>query len=250
MSQAAFSTYRLHFPAEVTTEAVAELLRTLASESRGGLLSPSPPVIFETWLARGSVSWWLHGPPGGIGRLQAAAERALPGLRFEQDVRPRFEIVRALELRVDAPERLLDSERAEASVARLLGVCQELGRNERLLVQWQIGVWLPRSPIPPAGSAEPPTIWNLPDWGKPVRDTEQVQAARKKQAEHLFAAVGRVAVAGAGGSRANQLTGSVVNAYQLLRAPGVGVSRRSLPSWWVRRRLDQAVVPRSDRPAG
>jgi energy-coupling factor transporter ATP-binding protein EcfA2 len=140
------------------------------------------------------------------------------------------------------------AEHAERSTARLLEIASHLRDGEQVVIQWQIGAWLPRSPVPPATKAEPRTVWNLPDWGTPVRDSEQVTAARKHQADHVFGAVGRIAVSGAHGARAASLVESAVGAYQLLRAPGVGVSRRRLPSWWVRSRFDSFRVSQIGPP--
>lgn len=237
--------FRLAFPTEVTIDAVADVLTTLAGESRGSLLTPVPPTTLETLITAGNVSWWVRIDGRRARRLQAAAERVLPGLRWDEAVRPDLDITRAVELRVHSPHRLLGVERADAAVGRLLGVAGELAAGECVLVQWQIGAWTARSPIPPATATQPsPTIWTLPDWSPPeARSSEQVQAARKKQADHIFAAVGRVAVAGATGTRANQLINSVVGGYQLLRAPGVGISQRLLPSWWVRRQLHVDAMP-------
>lgn len=232
------SSFRLAFPSEVTAEAVAGVLRVAAAEPRGTALRPATPLVFETLLSRREVGWWLTGPPPRLNHIRAAGERELPGLGWQPDDVPALSPVRAVELRVDSPERLLSIELAEATAQRLLGISAGLTKHEQLLIQWQVGAWLPRSPIRPSARPEPRTIWNLPDWYMPSRDTEQVQAARKKQAEHVFAVVGRVAVAGAKDGRADQLLSSVVSAYQLLRAPGVGVSRRRFPSWLVRSRLD------------
>jgi hypothetical protein len=236
--------YRLTFPTEVTVEAVAAVLVVLAGEGRGTVLAPAAPVSFETVISCASVSWWVRLDGRRARRLQAAAERSLPGLRWEPAERPALNIARAIELRVDSPDRLLAVERAEAAIGRLLGVSVELGPGEVVLVQWQIGSWMARSPIPPAASGNVSrSVWNLPDWGTPARSSEQVQAARKKQAEPVFAAVGRIAVAGASGRRAGQLIAAALGGYQILRSPGVGVSQRVLPSWWVRRRLDVDAVP-------
>lgn len=240
--------FRLDFPAEVTAEAVAGVLRVAAAEPRGSALHPAEPLIFETLLAPAGVSWWLRLPGRRQSHLRAAIERELPGLRLTPAERPQITMTSAVELRVDSQERTLEADLAGPTMARLLGMARELGQGELLLVQWQVGAWLPRSPIPPASKPGPRSIWNLPDWGIPVRDSEQVTAARAKQAEHIFAAVGRIAVGGATGSRARSLLGSAVSAYQLLRAPGVGVSRRALPSWWVSRRLTSTRVSQLGPP--
>jgi hypothetical protein len=229
--------YRLSFPAEVTIDAVAEVLTTLAGESRGTTLNPAAPTMFETLIGPGEVSWWVRLDGRRARRLQGASERVLPGLRWDEADRPELVVTQAVELRATSAHRLLDTDLGSAAAARLLGVAGELGENEVALVQWQIGSWLARSPIPPASSSDTAPWWALPTWTPPAATSEDVSAARKKQEHHVFAAVGRIAVAGASGRRAHQLIGAVLGGYHLLRAPGVGLSTRRLPSWWVNRRL-------------
>ena len=158
--------FRLSFPSEVTVDAVADILVLLGGESRGTLLSPAPPVTLETLITCGVVSWWIRLDGRSARRLQATAERSLPGLHWDEADRPTVNVTKAVELRVDSPLRLMNDDRAEAAMGRLLGVSGELGAGEIVLVQWQIGSWLARSPIPPATSTPPEhTIWTLPDWG-------------------------------------------------------------------------------------
>lgn len=243
------TSYQLDFPAAVSADAVAAILRSIAAEPRGRSTKPRPPIVFETHLRRDRVEWWV-GFDGRRGRgLMAAAERELPGLVWTKAEPPSFGVQRAVELRVDSQERRLEADLAEAAAAHLLGVTGSLGEAEIICIQWLLGSWLPRSAVPPATKTEPRTIWNLPEWGAPVRDSEQVSALRKKQAEHIFGAVGRVAVAGAASdSRARQLLGLTLGAYQLLRAPSVGVSRRRLPSWWVQRHINRPRVSQIGPP--
>lgn len=239
------NTYRLHFPAGLDHPPVADLLRTWAAESRGSWLTPASPLTLEARLSHEEVSWWVSLDFQRAARLRRASERCLPGLRWERTEARPLSCRRAVELRIDSPQRLLAAEHAEAVAARLLRLSEALDKGELLLVQWQVGVWLPRSPVPPATTkSEPRSIWNLPDWGKPVLDSEQVQAARRKQDGHLFAASARLAVATERSSRARQLLAQAVDAYQLLRRPGVGPSRRRLPSWLVRWRLHRYRVSR------
>jgi hypothetical protein len=243
------STFRLYFPAELDPEPVADLLRTWAAESRGGWLTPASPLVLEARLGRNEVSWWATLENERIGRLRRASERCLPGLRWEPAEAPADGYRRAIELRIDSPRRLLEVEHSAALAARLLRLAEGLALNESLLVQWQIGVRLPRPPIPPAQAKPAPrSIWNLPDWGRPVLDSEQVQAARKKQTSHLFAASARLAVTTEHPGRAHQLLGQALEAYQLVRDPGVGPSRRWLPSWLVCRRLPRRQVSRLNPP--
>jgi hypothetical protein len=230
---------RLTFPAEVTADAVAEVLTTLAGESRGTTLNPAPPTVLETVIAATCVSWWVRLDGRRARRLQATSERALPGMRWDEADRPDLTITQAVELRATSDHRLLDTDLAASAAARLLGVASEMGEDERILVQWQIGSTMVRSPIAPASTANTSSPWwSLPEWTPPGRTSETVSAARKKQEHHVFAAVGRIAVAGATGKRAHMLIGAALGGYHLLRAPGVGISVRRQPSWWVTRRLD------------
>ena len=80
--------YRLTFPAEVTADAVAEVLTTLAGESRGTTLNPAPPTVLETVIAASGVSWWVRLDGRRARRLQATSERALPGMRWDEANRP------------------------------------------------------------------------------------------------------------------------------------------------------------------
>ena len=239
-------TFQLFFPTEVTAEAVASVLRTAAAESRGSLVRTTPPAVLETVLTNKSTTWWLSAPGSLARSLQVAAEHELPGMTFAEATRPQVPVVHAVELQARSGERRLTADLAEGAIRRLLGIGATLQSGETLLIQWQVGTWLHRSPVPAASAAEPRTIWNLPEWGNPVRDSEQIAELRKKQSEHVFAAIGRIAVGGARHGRAAVIAADAVNAYQLLRAPGVGISRRWLPSWLVRRRLHRARVPRLD----
>lgn len=234
--------FRLGFPAEVTADGVAEVLTTLAGEPRGSALAPAHPTVAETLLSPTGVSWWVRLDGRRARRLQAASSRVLPGLRWDEAERPTFQANYAVELRAANSDRLLDTDLAPAAVARLLGVAGELHGGEAVLVQWQIGPTVSRSAIAPASSSSSSPWWSLPTWEQADRTNEEVTALRKKQSQHVFFAIGRIAVAGATGKRAYQLVAAALGGYHLLRAPGAGLSTRWLPSWWVTRRLDRAAT--------
>jgi hypothetical protein len=236
--------FTLRFPAGVEPEPVADILRTLGAESRGTIFARRLPVVIETELTGRGVVWRIGAVRTTAIRLQKSAEHVLPGIAWTKTIHLPFAPSLAVEVRVVGIERHLASDFAAAAAQRLLGITHELQRDETVLVQWQIGPWLTRSPIEPASAKPPgPTIWNIGQWGRTERDSEQITAARKKHAEHVFACVGRIAVAGAEGKRARHLIGATTGAMQLLRAPGVGVSRRSIPSWLATRRLRTYRVP-------
>lgn len=241
--------YALRFPAGVDAQPVADILRTLGGEPRGGLFFRRPPVLLETELSQREVVWRIGAPQTATSRLQQAAEHHLPGIRWTATGSSGFEPTVAAEVRVVGLNRVLATDFAEAAAQRLLGTVHELRAGEAVLMQWQIGPWLARSPVRPSSSKRPgQTVWNLGDWGAPDLDSEQVVAARRKATEHIFACVGRIAVRGAKGPRAHQLLAAAGGALQLMRAPGVGVSRRALPSWLVKRRLRSYRVPPINPP--
>ncbi len=238
-----FAWCNLTFPREVTPEPVTALLRTLASEPRGGLLARRVPLVIETTLRHRGVEWRMGSQPLRLARLRRAADAYLPGLRSEAAGHSTPEPSLAVELRVVSAERLLDVAQAEATSRRMLALVHELRGDETVLVQWQVGPWVARSPIPTPAKRPDPAIWNIGHWGAPERDGEQATAARKKIAEPVFACVGRIAVAGSSGARAHHLIASTAGALQLMRAPGVGISRRAIPNWAARRRLNSYSVP-------
>ena len=241
--------YQLQFPNGLESGPITDLLRTIAGESRSRLFHRRPPVVIETLLSSSGVTWRLGATSQTATRLKHASDSLVPGLSWTEDKRSVFDAAVAVETRVVSPDRLMAADLAEASSRRVLGIMRELGREEIVLVQWQIGSWMVRSPIPPATSKLPPwTLWNIGKWGEPERDSEQIAAARAKASEHIFACVGRIAVAGAEGARAHQLITAVAGGFQLLRAPGVGVSRRAVPSFMARRRLNRFHVPAIEPP--
>lgn len=241
--------HRVGFPAGVEADLVAEVLRTLGGETRGGLFIRRWPVVIETELTRQGVTWRVGATATTGDRLRRSAEHRLSGMSWTEIDAPTFEPSVAAEVRVVGLDRLLATDFADAASLRVLGTAAQLQRGEAVLVQWQIGPWLARSPIRPASIKQAErTLWNIREWGQADMDTEQISAARKKASEHIFACVGRLAVRGVEGQRAHHLIESVAGGLQLLRAPGVGVSRRAVPSWLAKRRLRTYRVPSIDPP--
>lgn len=235
-----WSWFELRFPADLSGEDVAGLLHTLAGEARGGPFFAAPLAVLELEMATTAVVWRLGAAPTTLARLRHAAQAQMPGLSWTSTTPGSFEPTVAIELRVADRNRLLAVDRVEEAAARLLGVVHELRGTEAVLVQWQIGPSLTRSRVPPTGGAQTKH--------RPQRDSEQVAAARKKVEDHVFGCVGRVAVHAATARRGHQLVAAIGNGIQLLRAPGVGISRRGLPSWWVAHRLGIYRVSRVDPP--
>jgi len=136
----------LTFPREVTAETVTDLLRTLAAEPQGSPLTHRIPLVVETRLSKAAVSWRVGSSTLRLARLRVAADEAMPGIRFMENAREAVRPSRSVELRVVSGERLLATEQAEAAARRLLGMTSELRASESLVVRWQIGPSVARSP--------------------------------------------------------------------------------------------------------
>ena len=224
--------YRLGFPADLELDSLRTGLLELAAERRGRLLSPVPPLVFELELSSAGCDWRLGGDRRRVNRLLPGLRRAVDGLSLVEMAAPaRVHPARAVELRLRSQERPLSVEAAPVLAGRLLGLHSQLRGQERLLVQWSLGSWLPRTAVKPVSAqSKSPAPFGF---GGPVLDTEQIQAARRKRAEPVIAAAGRLAVWASDARRARSLLHQAVGSYQVLRAPGAGFVRRSLPSWWV-----------------
>jgi hypothetical protein len=232
--------YRLTFPKELTTEDQLSFLRLLSARHRRGFWRECEPVVFEVHGVYGSLTWWL-----GLG-LRAQ----LPGIRAQASTFTRPAVTLGVELRLDDQFRgVREDVGSESAVAVLDALCG-VGRGEALVLSFLVGPWLNRSPVPGASPTVPRTIWNLPDWGKPVLDAESSRALRAKQAEPLFGVVGRIAVAASRPGRREQLLRQVVGALQVVRAPGVGLATRHfVPGAWVPGRLVRHQMPKVGWPS-
>lgn len=230
------SRHDLTFAEGVDLAGVAASIQSLAAEGPQRAGRRRPPISIETHLGPGRVQWQVVLPPHLARSFKRTCERSLPGTTFTPADTSPIRFTYGVELRLSSRERLLDIDHAEAVAARLLAVANDLGRGEHILIQWQIGGPMVRRVLVPAAPAQERSIWNLPDWRNQPASTEALAAARKKQASHVFAAVGRIAVVSARRTRSRQLVAAVLGNYQLLRVPGAGLRRRSIsPSHVVRR---------------
>lgn len=240
--------HQVDFPTGLTTDQAVGFVRSLATRGRAGWLMPKRPLIFEFRATRDQRTWHIGLPEAESRDLTQRVEQWLPGAALHASSQsPTSEGV-AIELRLRSQRRPLRAELQPEITQGLLGSVSGLHGQEVVVVQWVVGGWLPRTPVPPTSSTgEAHGVLNIiRDLASPDLDSEEVNQARKKQAELLFACVGRVAVRGAKAGRARQQIMRVVGAYQVLRVPGAGVSRRILPSWWVSSRMRRGVVNQID----
>ena len=156
----------MQFPADLTHETVTKAFSALAAEGRPPFLSPRRLVVFELVLCHRAVEWRLGAEEQTMRRIVPGIRYAVPGV-VVRTLENRSEAAApgaAGELKLVSPLRPLSTGLTETLTQRLLATAARLGPGERLVVQWVVGPWLPRSPVPPARqSAAPRTIWNLPD---------------------------------------------------------------------------------------
>lgn len=238
--------FDLGFPHGLDADPVVAVLRLLGTRHRHGMLRQSHPVVFEVTSAGGHIDWQL----GCVGTEQAtllAGLRAhLPGVRLDPAPRRERPALRSgVELRTETGLRPLRADLAGDTAIGVLHALQTVERSEAMVVQWIVGPWLARAAVKPVSGQNPPrTIWNLPDWGTPALDSEQIAQLRKKQTEILLGVTGRIAVAATTAAREHELVRRVVGAFQVVRAPGVGISTRYwIPSSWVPARLERLQRP-------
>lgn len=225
-----FGWYALTFPADLSPDAVTGFMRSLAARGRKGWLGGGRTILFETEHTGQHWQWRL-----GVRRDDAASvlrllRAHLPQIAYEPIEVPRPLISRGVELRLRSPLRSVRVDQGESAASTVLGTMTGIGKDETIVVQWVVGPWLPRSPVPnPSDRPSPGMPWELFTPGIAL-DAEATQALRRKQGEPIFGVVGRVAVQAAGRSRQEQLMRRVFNGLQVLREPiaagvrtGVGV---------------------------
>lgn len=212
----------LRFPRGLTADQVGAWLSMLASLR--------VPLALEIVATRDAICHYLLVPEPRQADVLAGTRGVLPGLRLE-DVPGYLDDDAhswraACELRITHLSHQLAADRAETSVAALLGALGHLEAGEVVMVQWVL-----------AGMATPEP--RAAD--DPAR--ELARAEKVKHAHPLMRAVGRVATQAATPGRAHALLDRITGSFRLLDAPGVAVVRRSMPSSMVVPRLEGLAWP-------
>lgn len=240
--------YDLTFPSDLDTPPVLDVVRGLSTRTRHGFWAQIRPVVVEVQRSGGRYVWRLGVDERDDGSLVRSLRQQLPAVRVDRADRKLPALTRGIELRVRSLRRATNTDVPEQASTALLVAMAGIGRDEAFMVQWVIGPWLPRSPVPSSwDKTDPGWPWRLLD-DRPDLDTEQTQALRAKQREHVYGVIGRIAVQAASRSREQQLLQRVFGALQLVREPGVGFVRRLIPGTWVPKRLVECRVPEIEWP--
>lgn len=240
--------YELTFPADLEAPAVLAAVRGWSTRTRHGWLDQIRPIVIEVERSSSSYRWRMGLDERDAAVIIRGLRQHLPALHIERGDRESPDLSRGVELRLRSPQRTINSEIAEQASTALLVALGGIGHDEAIVLQWIVGPWLPRSPVPPPNQdSDLGWPWRLLD-DRPSRDAEATQALRTKQREHLYGIVGRIAVTAGSRSREHQLMQRVFGALQLVRAPGVGFIRRLVPGSWAPRRVLDCQVPHIEWP--
>jgi hypothetical protein len=239
--------YGLRFPRDLDPDAVVGFVRTLAMRPRRGLLGTTDPVVFQLTATPGTTSWSVAVSDRQEPWLLAQLRSTVQTVAVEETgpAEPEADAALAVELRVRSPRRSLRIDLPGVVASALLAGFGDLRGDERVVVQWLVGPWLPRHvPMPTEKRGSSDWVSDLADlMVEEHLEYRDVRALERKQAEAVFGCVGRISVHSAADGRARELVQRVLGAFQLVREPGAGLSRRWLPSWAVRDRMKRMQRP-------
>lgn len=236
--------YRLSFPRSLEKEAVSRALSGFS-----GLLLPwwrrwlsAPFVSLETHADAKGILHYLVVPEEWSSAARNILQASAPAVRFEPVDPPTVDVRSAAEYRLSSHNRplLID---APGLSAKLLASLQPLERQETVVVQWIVTPHAPVKPVKVATSTTPISHMNGP------ADSEAVGALRKKQAQPLLLASGRIGVRASTGWGELRLLRHVEAVWHETRAPGVHLQRSMWSSRRVRRSMAIRRVPLSAWPA-
>jgi hypothetical protein len=235
-------TFRLSFGRDLSADAVVRFCTALS-----GLVTPRryelvgmEAVVFETAAEGDRITHRLTVPARIAETVTAQLGAALPGVRYapEDDYRlPRLRLAREVRLPVTGVP--LRTDQPEASAVALLAALQPLQPGEAAVMQWIVRPAASRRALPDHQRQSLVSLLTDADQGATA---EARRNERRKLAEPLFLAVGRVGVTASPG-RARQVLRRLVAALHVLNVPGAGLRVRLLPTGIATRRLEQRRVP-------
>ena len=221
-------TLRLSWPREITADQLATAMRLLASV--GGT-----PLVIEALSQYGRVEHRLSVAEGRSAAVTTQLRASIPGLGIEavSHEQPLPEFTRAIEVRLSTRRRAVLVDRAEMISRTVLTALAHVGRDEALLLQWQLAWPLPPSVVPSKIDSLPnESFWKAalaaPFGVAGPADAETKAALRVKKSEPGWRVVGRIAVRAASPTRQEQLIRGVLHALRTAEAPGVHLTGRSV----------------------
>jgi hypothetical protein len=202
-------------------------MRSLAVRRRRGFFGVAEPVQFEVRSDGGTIRWAIEAAETEMPVVISNLRASVPAIRLEPEGSPGDRMDRGVELRLSSQVRALRTDVSEQAGRALLEALVDVRPDEAVVVDWLVGPWLVRPVVPSTKKENAPG--DRLDF-RPKRDSEELAAQRRKQAEPVFGVVGRILVRAGSASRQRQLLQRVLGALQLVREPGVGFRRRLMPS--------------------
>lgn len=241
--------FRMHFPRNVSTDAVTTFLTGLTGlrPSWFNRFTAQPAVIFEVHAEHGHIEHFLHVPHQLVGVVLSQLRAALPSVRLDPPEPCAVPAVTTgIELGISTETRPLRTANAAALSAALLTSMQPLRDNERVVTQWIVSPAPLASPprLPTKQEPSRKTVASYGDGFELVPHAEALKSERGKQAEALLFATGRIGVEAASATRRRHLSERMMASFQLLSAAGVQLkSRWVIPPTWAARRLRRRAIP-------
>ena len=236
-----FKWYEAYPPRDLTLSDVTDLVRTLASRPRQGLLQVTPIVVFELRIIPGAVRW-LFGHDIELGGLPYTLTAQLPGLTLTplgsgeaRRIRPSVTMARDIRFGHVAEPLRLDT--ATGVAAGLYQLADRLNADESVTCQWVVGPHEAPGKTPPSGLTPLQSLGIL----EPRKlDSADRQAWKIKLAEPLYGVRGRLGAVGHDQKRCASLLHGALAALRLMETPRVHL-RASRPSSQTARQLDQVA---------
>jgi len=240
--------FRLHFPSEMTADAVIAFVRTLAVlRSRRRLATGIPSAVFEVAVEAGQIEYRLRLPLHRADELVHQLRVAIPGIDIEPVTEPAPPPTMAVsELRLSASDRALRTDHPGSIVAALLAAVKS-EPGERILIQYAVSAALPSSTptsILSSQSKSSPlwaTLLGLVNrGGQPIASLAEWRA---KHAEPVTTTALRIGAQAATPGRAGALVRRQVAVLHSVERPGVAFLRRQLPDRLIADRLQRGASP-------
>ncbi len=229
------------FPPDLPAEAGEQWLRSLSARRLFRMVSQPKPVLVEVSSVSGRLSWRLALPDRLSSGVLADLRGIAPGVQVGPLNHPGYQLDYGWELRLSHPFVPLRTDVPEQISTGLLHALAATRAGEELVFQWAIGGAVMRRRVKNPAQKQPSDP--LAILGDLVADRDDLAALKLKQAEPVFACLGRIAVAAATRPRERELVAHVFGALELARTPGAGFQRRLIPPGLVARRMRALVVP-------
>lgn len=238
--------FDLQFARDLRPESVVSFISSLT-----GLLLPwwrrifgMPAVVISISADANGITHRLLVPKSITGFVLAQLRAALPAVRVTPTPLDSPQLARACELRLTTNRRPLRVQQPASVTSALLATLQPLGSGERAVMEWTITPVAPVQPVRRTAKNNQNGLIPLLE-GRTVvlQDSDDLRAAKDKQATAQFSAVARFGVQADTKPRANQLLARMTAALHITNSPGVHLRRRQLPNSLILRRMARHSVP-------